>query len=67
MGDSPLVLLTALTAESSRSVDRLARRIKPDGSYGDEIAGRTIRVFEQIDTRLVLSDFLARLRLHALS
>ena len=65
MGDSPLVLLTALTAESSRFTDLPARQIKADGSYGTEIAGRAVRVFEQIDTRLVMADFLAQLRLHA--
>jgi len=65
MGDSPLVLLTALTTESSRWVDRPARRIKPDCTYGDEIPNRTIRVFETIDARLVWADFLARLRLAA--
>lgn len=65
MGDSPLVLLTALTAESSRFVDRPARRITNEASYGEEIAGRSVRVFEQIDTRLVMADFLAQLRLHS--
>ncbi|MDP3549056.1 MAG: nucleoside hydrolase [Novosphingobium sp.] len=65
MGDSPLVLLTALTTESSRWVDRPARRIKADCTYGDEMPGRTIRVFETIDARLVWADFLARLRLAA--
>ncbi len=64
MGDSPLVLLTALTSESSHHTDQPARRINPDNSYGEEIGGRTVRVFEQIDTRLVMGDFLAQLRLH---
>ena len=65
MGDSPLVLLTALSTESSRWVDRPARRINPDGTYGEEIPGRMIRVFETLDVRLVWADFLARLRLAA--
>lgn len=64
MGDTPLVLATALPTESSRIREQLARRIKNDGSYGEEMAGRTIRVFETVDVRLVWSDFLARLRLH---
>ena len=63
LGDSPLVLLTAISAESSRAVDRPARRIAEDGSYGDEIAGRVVRVYEQLDVRLTFADFLAKLRL----
>jgi inosine-uridine nucleoside N-ribohydrolase len=65
MGDSPLTLLTALTTESSKAVDRTARRIKPDCTYGEEIAGRQIKVFEQIDVRLTWADFVARLKLAA--
>lgn len=63
MGDSPLAMITALTTESSRYTDRLARRILPDCSYGQEITGRTIRVFDTVDARLIWADFLARLRL----
>lgn len=65
MGDSPLVLLTAITSESSRYRDLPARRILPDFTYGTEIDGRSIRVFETLDARLTLADFLAKLRLHA--
>lgn len=65
LGDSPLVLLTALTSESSRSVELTARRIASESSYGEAIGGRTVRVFEQLDTRLILADFLAQMRLHA--
>jgi Inosine-uridine preferring nucleoside hydrolase len=64
MGDSPLVLLTAISSESSRFVDRPARRIGADGGYGEEIQGRTVRVFEQLDARLTHADFLAKLRMH---
>lgn len=62
LGDSPLVLLTSVTAESSRSKDLGARRLLEDGRYGEEIAGRTIRVFDQLDGRLALADFLAVMR-----
>lgn len=65
MGDSPLTLLTALTTESSKAVDRTARRINADCTYGAEIPGRQIRVFEQIDARLTWADFVARLKLAA--
>lgn len=65
LGDSPLVLLTAISAESSRFVDRPALRLASDSAYGAEIAGRTIRVFEQLDARLTFADFLAKMRLQA--
>jgi hypothetical protein len=65
LGDSPLVLLSALSSESSTAIDRTARRIAPDLSYGAELPGRTIRVFEQLDARLTFDDFFALMRLHA--
>lgn len=65
MGDSPLVLLTAISSESSRYRDMPARRIAADLRYGDEIPGRTIRVFEAMDIRLTQADLLAKLKLHA--
>jgi hypothetical protein len=65
LGDSPLVLLTALSSESSRYAERPARKIGSNGTYGEEVPGRTVRIYEQIDTRLMFADFLAQLRLHA--
>jgi Inosine-uridine preferring nucleoside hydrolase len=65
MGDSPPVLLTAISAESSHYRDIPARRINSDLTYGEEIPGRTVRVYEDIDLRLTWADFLAKLRLHA--
>jgi hypothetical protein len=65
LGDSPLVLLSAISAESSRYRDVAARRILGDGRYGDEIPGRTLRVVEQLDVRLVFGDFLALLKRQA--
>jgi hypothetical protein len=62
LGDSPLVLLTAISAESSGFVDQPARHILSGGGYGDAIAGRTIRVYDRLDARLALADFVARLR-----
>lgn len=64
MGDSPVALLTAISSESSHSVERPARRLNADLSYGAEIPGRTIRVFETVDARLTLEDFLALLALN---
>jgi hypothetical protein len=65
LGDSPLVLLSAISAESSRCRDVPARRILSDGRYGDEITGRSLRVVEQLDVRLVFGDFLALLKRQA--
>jgi inosine-uridine nucleoside N-ribohydrolase len=62
LGDSPLVLLSAVSAESSRRRDVPARRILRDGRYGAVVPGRTVRLFEQLDVRLALGDFLALLK-----
>jgi hypothetical protein len=64
-GDNPLVLLTALSTESSRWRERPARRLRDDGSYGEELTERRVRVFEQLDVRLIVADLLAQLKLHA--
>lgn len=65
MGDSPPVLFTAVSDESSRFEARPAKRISPDLSYGELMPDRTIRVCTSIDVRLAFADFLAKLRLHA--
>jgi hypothetical protein len=64
MGDSPLVLATALSSESSDMQERAAPRIGDDMNYGEPDGLRRIRVYSRIDFRLLLGDFLARLRLH---
>jgi purine nucleosidase len=53
IGDSPPVLLTALTTESSCSEVRR-----------DEATQTSRRVFTQVDHRLIWGDLLAKLRLH---
>lgn len=66
LGDSPTVLLSAISGESSQYVDRPALRIKPDGSYGDPVGkGRMVRVYEVLDARLTFEDFLSLMRMHA--
>lgn len=65
-GDTPLVLLSSITAESSPSREVIARRINADLTYGEEIPGRRIRLFEAPDARLAFDDLKARLRLQAL-
>jgi purine nucleosidase len=68
LGDSPLVTLTALQtffepdpASSSYSL-RPTPRLGSDGSYADNSAGRPMRVYTQIDTRLTFADMVAKFR-----
>lgn len=68
LGDSPLVLLTALQgtfrADPSSSPSSLVPRrpIEEDGSYGDPLGGRPpVRVFTGIDMRLLYGDLVAKL------
>ncbi|MBV9950308.1 MAG: nucleoside hydrolase [Acidimicrobiia bacterium] len=69
LGDSPLVLLTALLSNfhpapsSSRWVDRPRPRLSADGSYEPTDDGPPMRIFTQLDTRLVLEDLDAKLAL----
>ena len=77
LGDSPLVLLTALWSAftdarptSSQWVDRPRPTMLETGDYGDPVAGSDgrvppLRIFTLIDTRLLLEDLYAKLALHA--
>ncbi len=68
-GDNPLVLLTALQssfeADPSSSLYRIvaAPQITDKGTYKANPSGRKIRVYDQLDTRLLLEDFYAKLQL----
>ncbi len=68
LGDSPLVLLTALQSSfepwpaSSTSVLRPAPVLADDGSYtGEVLAGRQLRVWTRLDCALMMRDFYAKL------
>ena len=69
IGDSPLVLLTALQSSlepdpsSSKYVLRPAPLINDQGLYEVNNSGRNIRVYTQLDVRLLLEDFYAKLAL----
>jgi hypothetical protein len=72
LGDSPLVLLTALSGgfdarpTSSRWVDRPRPTMLETGYYGDPAEGAPpLRIFTHLDTRLLLEDLYAKLALHA--
>lgn len=70
LGDSPLVLLTALLTAfepdtaSSPSVLRGAAHLADDGSLR-HAHGRPIRVYTAVDTRLIVEDLVAKLTLLA--
>ena len=69
LGDSPLVLLTALQssfeADPSSSMYALipAPKINELGMYEVNTAARNIRVYTNIDNRLLFSDFISKLAL----
>ena len=70
LGDSPLVLLTALQSSfhpdtaSSTFVSMPCPRIGDSGAYEPNPDGRIIRVYRTVDTRLLLADLYAKLALH---
>jgi len=67
LGDSPLVLLTALQApwsadpSSSKYVIKHAPLINNSGLYKETSEGRNIRVYTNLDTRLMFDDLVAKL------
>jgi purine nucleosidase len=67
LGDSPLVLLTALQSvfepdsASSRHVVRPTPAIADDGSYVAVAGARPMRVYTWVDTRLMFEDFSLKL------
>lgn len=69
LGDSPLVLLTALQSSfeadpsSSKYVIKLAPKINKQGAYEYNHKGRNIRVYSHLDTYLMFEDFFAKLEL----
>ncbi|MBN2351441.1 MAG: nucleoside hydrolase [Spirochaetales bacterium] len=73
LGDSPLVLVTALPCafdpDNSSSVftSRPAPHITDTGAFEENPGGRTIRVYTRLDTRLLFEDFFSKLALSAVS
>lgn len=71
LGDTPLVLLTALQSafqpdpSSSSFVELPAPGIADDGSYEPRPDGRPIRVYTRLDARLAIADLFAKLERHA--
>jgi purine nucleosidase len=71
LGDSPLVLLTALQSAFGRDtsscayVVRPAPRINDAGLYEENTRARAIRVYTRLDTRLMFEDFVSKLKILA--
>lgn len=71
LGDSPLVLLTALQSSfepdpsSSKYAVKMAPKINDRGQYEFNEKGRNIRVYDYLDTNLMFHDFFAKLELWA--
>lgn len=69
MGDSPLVLLTALQSSfeadpsSSSYVLKNAPKINDNGTYEYNSNSRNIRVYTHLDTRLMFEDFYVKLKM----
>lgn len=69
LGDSPLVLFTALQSSfeadpsSSEYVLKPAPNINYQGGYEYNHKGRNIRVYTRIDTQLIFNDFFSKLEL----
>jgi purine nucleosidase len=69
LGDSPLVLLTALQSSfepdpsSSTYVLKPAPTLTAQGTYQLNPVGRNIRVYQHLDTSLLFQDFFAKLEL----
>ena len=72
LGDSPLVLLTALQSAfepdpaSSRYLNLACPTLLETGLYEANPNGREIRVYTQIDNRLLLEDLYAKLELQSI-
>jgi purine nucleosidase len=70
LGDSPLVLLTALQTyfepdpASSNYQKKIAPKINDQGQYEESQTGRTIRVYTKLDIALMFNDFFAKLELY---
>ena len=68
-GDNPLVLLTAIQSSfepdpsSSTYVVKQAPKVNDAGVYETNLEGRNIRVYQQLDNRLLFEDFFAKLEL----
>lgn len=71
LGDSPLVLLTALQStfepdpSSSKYAVKMAPFVNDKGDYMINPNGRNIRVYDLIDTRLMFDDLFAKLAMLA--
>lgn len=70
MGDSPLVLFSALQSafdpdtSSSAFTEMPAPQIDDKGNYILNTEGRIIRVYQSVDARLLMEDFYCKLQIY---
>lgn len=64
LGDSPSVAVT-IHPGCGQAISQNAYRVNEDTGYGEPIEGKPIRVYQSIDSRYLLEDFYAKLRLFA--
>jgi hypothetical protein len=66
LGDSPSVGVL-LTPQGQNMEMRKAQRFLPDGKYGEYVRDdRMIRVYHNLDSRVIIEDFFAKLKYHYL-
>lgn len=78
LGDSPLVVVTALAdwvpngfrpfryerTGSSLFDEVVTPHLNSDGTFTSQTAGRKIRIYKTVDTRMMFNDFFAKLRIN---
>jgi hypothetical protein len=67
IGDCAMVPLASVSPDAGRYAIRPVRRLAEDLSLHDEVPGRTVRRYDAIDTRTLVGDLLATLRLRSLT
>jgi hypothetical protein len=62
LGDNPLILFTALANGTSTFEAATTPHVNADGTYVAQAAGRPLRIYKTLDTRLLFADFFAKMR-----
>lgn len=64
IGDQPTIGVFLEAKGRKNYIMRRAPRVLPDCTYAPRPDGKSIRVYHTIDTRLILEDFYAKLKIH---
>lgn len=65
LGDCALVPLTAVSADTGQWAIHPVQRLADDLSRREVVPGRTVRIYRQIDTRMMMADLLATMKLQS--